>query len=63
MIGLMIGSIRVLWPWPGGTSTTTLGAPRAKWSCRSCWRWSGPARVIAVEHFSSRVGTMPESFD
>lgn len=28
MIGLMLGSLRVLWPWPGGTATTTMGAPR-----------------------------------
>ena len=28
MIGLMLGSLRVLWPWPGGTATTTIGAPR-----------------------------------
>jgi putative membrane protein len=27
MIGLMIGSTRVLWPWPGGTNTTTLALP------------------------------------
>jgi len=27
MVGLMLGSLRVLWPWPGGTATTTLGAP------------------------------------
>ncbi|MDX2380217.1 MAG: DUF368 domain-containing protein [Acidimicrobiia bacterium] len=27
MIGLMIGSMRVLWPWPGGTETTRLEAP------------------------------------
>lgn len=27
MVGLMIGSLRVLWPWPGGTATTTLAAP------------------------------------
>lgn len=27
MIGLMLGSVRVLWPWPGGTSTTELAAP------------------------------------
>jgi len=27
LIGLMIGSTRVLWPWPGGTETTTLAAP------------------------------------
>lgn len=28
MIGLMLGSVRVLWPWPAGTSNTELGAPR-----------------------------------
>ena len=27
MIGLMLGSLRVLWPWPGGTDTTELAAP------------------------------------
>lgn len=27
MIGLMVGSGRVLWPWPGGTSTTELAGP------------------------------------
>ena len=27
MVGLMLGSLRVLWPWPGGTETTDLAAP------------------------------------
>jgi putative membrane protein len=27
MIGLMVGSVRVLWPWPGGLASTELGAP------------------------------------
>lgn len=27
LIGLMIGSLRVLWPWPDGTDSTVLGAP------------------------------------
>jgi putative membrane protein len=27
MIGLMLGSVRILWPWPGGTATTSLAAP------------------------------------
>jgi putative membrane protein len=27
MIGLMLGSTRVLWPWPGGTETTKIEAP------------------------------------
>ncbi len=28
MIGLMLGSMRVLWPWPNGTNTTTMTLPR-----------------------------------
>jgi putative membrane protein len=27
LAGLMIGSFRVLWPWPGGLESTALGAP------------------------------------
>lgn len=27
MIGLMVGSIRILWPWPGGFTTAELGLP------------------------------------
>ena len=27
MIGLMLGSTRILWPWPNGTNTTTLSLP------------------------------------
>ena len=27
LIGLMIGSLRVLWPWPDGTDTANLGSP------------------------------------
>lgn len=27
LIGLMAGSLRVLWPWPDGTDTANLGAP------------------------------------
>ncbi len=31
MVGLMIGSLRVLWPWPGGVEDTGLGAPTGTW--------------------------------
>lgn len=27
LIGLMVGSLRVLWPWPGGVESTDLGEP------------------------------------
>ncbi|HMM49881.1 MAG TPA: DUF368 domain-containing protein [Miltoncostaeaceae bacterium] len=29
LIGVMIGSLRVLWPWPAGTENTALGLPSA----------------------------------
>ena len=31
MVGLMIGSFRVLWPWPGGVDSTELGTPGGNW--------------------------------
>ncbi|WP_148288744.1 DUF368 domain-containing protein [Ilumatobacter nonamiensis] len=63
MIGLMLGSMRVLWPWPNGTSTTTLSAPADEIALPILLAVAGAAAVIAVEHFSSRVGTMPDSLD
>ena len=31
MVGLMIGSFRVLWPWPDGVDSVALGAPSGTW--------------------------------
>ncbi|HUF31587.1 MAG TPA: DUF368 domain-containing protein [Acidimicrobiales bacterium] len=31
LIGLMVGSLRVLWPWPDGTGSTSIGAPDGDW--------------------------------
>ncbi|PYG01957.1 putative membrane protein [Georgenia satyanarayanai] len=47
LIGLMLGSLRILWPWPHGLESTTLGAP------------SGPVLVpvlLAVAGFAVVVG-------
>ncbi len=63
MIGLMLGSMRVLWPWPNGTFTTKLAAPSGDVALPIVLAVVGAAGVIAVEHFSSRVGKMPESLD
>lgn len=32
LIGLMAGSLRVLWPWPGGVESSTLEAPTGDWA-------------------------------
>ena len=63
MIGLMVGSMRVLWPWPNGTFTTELGAPSGEVLLPIVLALIGATAVIAVEHFSARVGTMPDSID
>ena len=31
LIGLMAGSVRVLWPWPDGVDSTAMGAPEGDW--------------------------------
>ena len=31
LIGLMAGSVRVLWPWPGGVESTAIGMPDGDW--------------------------------
>ena len=46
LTGLMIGSLRVLWPWPAGTEETSLSAPGEQW---------GLALVIAVVAFFTVV--------
>jgi putative membrane protein len=54
MIGLMVGSLRVLWPWPGGTTTTRLEAPRADVAAPVALAVAGFVVVIAVEWTSRR---------
>lgn len=44
LTGLMVGSLRVLWPWPEGTEETALAAPGEQW---------GLALAIAVLAFSA----------
>ena len=56
MIGLMIGSTRVLWPWPNGTQTTTLAAPSDPVVVPVLLAVAGFVIVIAVEWVSTRVG-------
>lgn len=61
MIGLMLGSTRVLWPWPNGTHTTTLALPADDVALPIVLFLVGAIVVIAVERLSSRVGNMPDS--
>jgi putative membrane protein len=55
MIGLMIGSTRVLWPWPNGTGTTTLAAPSDPVLVPVLLALVGFTIVIVVEWASTRI--------
>jgi putative membrane protein len=60
MIGLMLGSTRVLWPWPGGTNTTTLAAPAGDIAIPVLIAVLGLIAVVAVDVVSRRlVNTEP----
>ena len=54
MIGLMLGSLRVLWPWPGGTSTTTMSLPRGDVLIPVLLGVGGLVLVLAVELWVGR---------
>jgi putative membrane protein len=49
MIGLMLGSLRVLWPWPGGTNSTDLATPTGSVAVPLLLAAAGVVVVIGVE--------------
>jgi putative membrane protein len=55
MIGLMIGSMRVLWPWPGGTETTRLEAPSGDVVVPILLALLGLGVVLAVERLGRQL--------
>jgi len=54
MIGLMIGSARVLWPWPNGVHTTELAAPADPIAVPILLAVAGAAVVVVVERIGRR---------
>ena len=54
MVGLMLGSLRVLWPWPGGTATTTLAWPEGDVLVPILLAAGGFVLVVAVELIATR---------
>ena len=60
MVGLMLGSTRVLWPWPNGTNTTTLSAPADDVAFPLLLAAIGVVVVIAVEMFSTKLSAAEE---
>ena len=54
MVGLMLGSLRVLWPWPGGTATTRLAWPADDVAVPVLLAVGGFALVVVVELVATR---------
>lgn len=59
MVGLMLGSLRVLWPWPGGTNTTDLARPADDVGIPILLAVVGVAVVVAVEMIAVRTDHDP----
>ena len=55
LIGLMAGSLRVLWPWPSGLQTTTLGAPSGSVFLPALLAVVGAVVVIAIHAVAERL--------
>lgn len=56
MVGLMVGSIRILWPWPAGLESTAIEAPTAStWLVPTLLVGVGIAVVLGVEALATRL--------
>lgn len=57
MIGLMIGSIRILWPWPHGLESTEMALPAADtWLMPTLLAVLGLVLVLGIDAVARRVG-------
>lgn len=54
LIGLLIGSTRVLWPWPNGLDGTSLGAPDGSVPAAAALGALGVVSVLAVHQLARR---------
>ncbi|MFV0427588.1 MAG: DUF368 domain-containing protein [Beutenbergiaceae bacterium] len=54
MVGLLLGSLRVLWPWPHGVDSTALGAPSGQVLLPVLLAAVGAAAVLVVERLATR---------
>lgn len=55
LIGLMIGSLRVLWPWPDGVGSTALGAPEGPVLWTVVMIIGGAVVVVAFNEVAKRL--------
>ena len=61
MVGPMLGSLRVLWPWPHGVDSTRLEAPSDPVVLPIVLAIVGAVVVITVERVSNHVGDTPST--
>lgn len=61
MVGLMLGSLRVLWPWPGGTETTDLAMPSGEVAVPVVLALVGLTVVIGVELIAGKTTRPPRA--
>ncbi|MDO5503087.1 MAG: DUF368 domain-containing protein [Actinomycetia bacterium] len=56
MIGLMIGSFRILWPWPGGLESTEIGLPTADtWFLPVALGVAGLVAVLTLDAVAAKL--------
>ena len=55
LIGLMVGSLRVLWPWPDGTETNAMEAPSGDVALPIALAVGGCVAVIAITKLAERL--------
>ncbi len=60
LIGLMAGSVRVLWPWPGGVESTAIGAPEGDWLVAVALAVVAFVIVVVVGYFAQRTEAADE---
>jgi putative membrane protein len=55
MIGLLVGSLRILWPWPDGGNSVELGAPDEAVGVTVALAVVGFAVVLVVDRVARRL--------
>jgi putative membrane protein len=55
MIGLMLGSLRVLWPWPDGAESVALGAPDEAVAVTIGLALFGLVLVLVIDRIAHRI--------
>ena len=61
LIGLMAGSVRVLWPWPGGVESTAIELPQDEWVIAVVLAAVAFVIVVVVGAYAQRLEASEEA--